>query len=102
MKFRGSTDLLKGPFPYKLLLATDKSFVVVSPSDKERSVESSRDSVAGMVVLTANWHTTNVFCLIKILEWPPGKNQSRKVMASLATPCSNCGYQIPRGRTAQS
>jgi len=44
----------KRSVPYKLLLATDKSFVVVSPSDKERSVEISRDSVAGLVVLTAN------------------------------------------------
>ena len=44
----------KRSIPYKLLLATDKSFVVVSPSDKERSVEISRDSVAGMVVLAAN------------------------------------------------
>ncbi len=41
----------KRSVPYKLLLATDKSYVVVSPSDKERSVEISRDSVAGMVVL---------------------------------------------------
>ncbi len=41
----------KRSIPYKLLLATDKSYVVVSPSDKERSVEISRDSVAGMVVL---------------------------------------------------
>lgn len=39
--------------PYKLLLATDKSFVVVSPSDKEISLEISRDSVAGIVVLAA-------------------------------------------------
>jgi hypothetical protein len=44
----------KRSVPYKLLLATDKSFVVVSPSDKERCVEISRDSVAGMVVLAAN------------------------------------------------
>lgn len=44
----------KRSISYKLLLATDKSFVVVSPSDKERSVEISRDSVAGMVVLAAN------------------------------------------------
>jgi hypothetical protein len=39
---------------YKLLLATDKSYIVVSPSDKERSVEISRDSIAGMIVLAAN------------------------------------------------
>ena len=44
----------KRSVPYKLLLATDKYFVVVSLSDKERSVEISRDSVAGMVVLAAN------------------------------------------------
>jgi len=44
----------KRSVPYKLLLATDKSFVVVSPSDKERSVEINRDSVAGLVVLAAN------------------------------------------------
>ena len=48
----------KRSVPYKLLLATDKSFVVISPSCvdgprscRERSVEISRDSVAGMVVL---------------------------------------------------
>lgn len=44
----------KRSVPYKLLLATDKYFVVVSPSDKERSLEISRDSVAGIVVLSAN------------------------------------------------
>jgi len=44
----------KRSVPYKLLLATDKSFVVVSPSNKELSVEISRDSVAGMIVLAAN------------------------------------------------
>jgi len=44
----------KRSVPYKLLLATDKSFVVVSLSDKERSLEISRDSVAGIVVLAAN------------------------------------------------
>ncbi len=44
----------KRSIPYKLLLATDKSFVVVSPSDKECSVEISRESVAGIVVLAAN------------------------------------------------
>lgn len=44
----------KRSIPYELLLATDKSFVVVSPSDKERSVEISRDSVAGIVVLAVN------------------------------------------------
>jgi hypothetical protein len=44
----------KRSIPYKLLLATDKYFVVVSPSDKERSLEIRRDSVAGMVVLAPN------------------------------------------------
>ena len=44
----------KRSIPYKLLLATDKYFVVLSPSDKERSVEISRDSVAGMIVLSSN------------------------------------------------
>jgi len=44
----------KRSIPYKLLLATDKYLVVVSPSDKERSVEISRDSVACMVVIAAN------------------------------------------------
>ncbi len=44
----------KRSIPYKLLLATDKSFVVVSPSEKERSLEINRDSVAGIVVLSAN------------------------------------------------
>lgn len=37
--------------PYKLLFATDRYFVVLSPSEKERSIEISRDSVSGMVVL---------------------------------------------------
>jgi hypothetical protein len=41
----------KRSIPYKLLLSTDRYYVVVSPSPKERSVEISRDSVAGMVVL---------------------------------------------------
>jgi hypothetical protein len=41
----------KRSIPYKLLLSTERSYVVVSPSSKERSVEISRDSVAGMVVL---------------------------------------------------
>lgn len=37
--------------PYKLLLTTDKYYVVLSPNPKERSIEISRDAVAGMVVL---------------------------------------------------
>jgi hypothetical protein len=41
----------KRSIPYKLLLSTDRCYVVVSPSPKERSLEISRDSVAGMVVL---------------------------------------------------
>ena len=44
----------KRSIPYRLLVATDRYFVVVSPSDNERSVEISRDSVAGMVVLSSN------------------------------------------------
>ena len=41
----------KRSIPYKLLLSTDKSYVVVSPAPKERSIEIGRDSVAGMIVL---------------------------------------------------
>jgi hypothetical protein len=41
----------KRSIPYKLLLSTDKYYVVASPSAKERSLEVSRDSVAGMIVL---------------------------------------------------
>jgi hypothetical protein len=41
----------KRSVPYKLLLSTDKYYVVVSPSPKEKSIELSRDSVAGMIVL---------------------------------------------------
>jgi hypothetical protein len=41
----------KRSVPYKLLLSTDRYYVVVSPSPKERSMEVSRDSVAGMIVL---------------------------------------------------
>jgi hypothetical protein len=44
----GST---KRSIPYKLVLSTDKYYVVLSPSPKERSMEVSRDSVAGMIVL---------------------------------------------------
>ena len=42
---------IKRSIPYKLLLSTDRYYVVVAPSPKERSLEVSRDSVAGMVVL---------------------------------------------------
>ena len=41
----------KRSIPYKLLLSTDKSYIVVAPSSKERSIEISRDSVSGIVVL---------------------------------------------------
>ena len=41
----------KRSIPYKLLLSTDKYYVVVSPSPKEKSIELSRDSVAGLIVL---------------------------------------------------
>lgn len=41
----------KRSIPYKLLISTDRYYVVVSPSPKERSLEISRDVVAGMVVL---------------------------------------------------
>jgi hypothetical protein len=46
-----SAPSTKRSIPYKLLLSTDKSYLVVSPSPKERSIEVSRDSVAGIVVL---------------------------------------------------
>jgi hypothetical protein len=41
----------KRSIPYKLILTTDRSYVVVSPSDRELGMEISRESVAGMVVL---------------------------------------------------
>ncbi len=41
----------KRSIPYKLLVATDKYYIVVSPSPNEKSLEIDRDSVAGMVVL---------------------------------------------------
>jgi hypothetical protein len=41
----------KRSIPYNLLLSTDKSYVVVSPSQNERSMEVNRDDVAGIVVL---------------------------------------------------
>jgi MFS family permease len=37
--------------PYKLLMETDKSYVVLSPEHNEESIEFARDSVDGMVVL---------------------------------------------------
>ncbi len=44
----GST---KRSIAYKLVLSTDKYYVVLLPDPKERSMEVSRDSVAGMIVL---------------------------------------------------
>jgi hypothetical protein len=41
----------KRSVPYKLLISTDRYYIVMSPSPKERSIEVSRDSVAGIVVL---------------------------------------------------
>jgi len=41
----------KRSLPYKLVVATDKYYVVISPDQKERSMEISRESVAGLVVL---------------------------------------------------
>jgi len=41
----------KRSIQYKLILSTDKYYVVLSPSSRERSMEISRDSVAGMIVL---------------------------------------------------
>jgi hypothetical protein len=41
----------KRSIPYKLVLSTDKYYVVLLPSGKERSMEVSRDSVAGIIVL---------------------------------------------------
>ncbi len=37
--------------PYKLLLTTDRTFVVLSPDEQGQSIEFNRDAVAGMVVL---------------------------------------------------
>lgn len=42
---------LKRSVPYELLVTTDKSYVVLSPNPNEKSIEVSRDSVAGIVVL---------------------------------------------------
>jgi len=41
----------KRSVPYKLLLSTDRYYVVVSPLPNERSMEISRDAVAGIIVL---------------------------------------------------
>ena len=48
------SPLAKRSVPYKLLLTTDKYFVVVLPSDNEHSMEIGRDSVAGMVVISSD------------------------------------------------
>jgi hypothetical protein len=37
--------------PYKMLLATEKTFVVLSPKKEEQAIEFERDAVLGMVVL---------------------------------------------------
>jgi hypothetical protein len=42
---------LNRSIPYKLLLSTDHYYVVISPSSSERSIEVSREAVAGIVVL---------------------------------------------------
>jgi hypothetical protein len=42
---------LKRSVPYRLLVATDKSYFVLSPDRNEQSIEVSRESVAGMIVL---------------------------------------------------
>ena len=41
----------KRSVPYRLIMATDKYYVVLSAEPGEKSIEVSRDSVAGMVVL---------------------------------------------------
>ena len=40
--------------PYKLVAETDKYYVVLSPEQNEKSIEVSRDSVVGIVVLQAS------------------------------------------------
>jgi len=42
---------LKRSIPYQLLVTTDRSYVVVSQEPNEKSIEVSRDSVGGIVVL---------------------------------------------------
>jgi hypothetical protein len=48
------TGSAKRSIPYKLLITTDKYYVVVSPSSDERALQVSRDSVAGIVILSSN------------------------------------------------
>jgi len=42
---------LKRSIPYQLLVTMDRSYVVLSQDPNEKSIEVSRDSVAGIVVL---------------------------------------------------
>jgi hypothetical protein len=42
---------LKRSIPYKLLMETDKFYAVLSPNQGEKSIEVSRDSVSGIIVL---------------------------------------------------
>ncbi|HLV96123.1 MAG TPA: hypothetical protein VKS44_13100 [Candidatus Acidoferrales bacterium] len=48
---KADTSTTNRSIPYGLLVATDKSYVVMSPNQNEKSIEVSRDSVAGIVVL---------------------------------------------------
>ena len=41
----------KRSVPYKLLVETDKSFIVLSPGRDEESIEVGRECVAGVIVL---------------------------------------------------
>lgn len=50
-EIKKSDQSAKRSMPYKLLLETDRYYVVVSPNSKEKSIEVSSDSVAGIVVL---------------------------------------------------
>jgi hypothetical protein len=46
-----SSAILKRSIPYKLLISTDRYYVVLSSDPSEKSIEISRESVAGIVVL---------------------------------------------------
>lgn len=48
---KADTSTTNRSIPYRLLMATDKYYVVISPNRYEKSIEVSRDSVAGIVVL---------------------------------------------------
>lgn len=50
-EIKRADEFPKRSVPYKLLMATDKCYIVVSLSPNEQSIEINRDSVAGMVVL---------------------------------------------------